>query len=234
MKRKEILDQLDAATRKYEFPMLDNGYIFHVDQRMHIMRTENMWMIIVEAVGYSPRAWENNGIHNCLYLYGSNLQSAPGRDKDDNGFLTPLDHPQEDVFDEKYNWGVNPSVNSIMIKGKEIPVDLSPQKLEAKGIELTEPPAIDSAALMRSLVPENRDLLLATPSEIAERNPHEIPTVLVLEEWNHPDIAADLLPSKSETFQMLAEVIETGDVSRYKPLDRPNTHWHNWPTGGGL
>jgi hypothetical protein len=232
MTKKAILDQLDACARGFAFPMLDNGYVYPVDQRMHIMRSDTMWMIIIEAVGFSPRAGGIDGVQNCLHLFGSDLHRAPGTANED--FLNPFDFPQESVFDPEYLWEVNPSLDHIMIRGQRVPVDLRPQILAAKGIELIEPPKIDPPALLRSLVPEYRDLLLATPDEIAQRNPLAIPTYLVLDEWNHPDVCSEQLPSRSETFQMLASLIETGRLDEYQPTLPHNTHWSNWPEGGTL
>lgn len=41
-------------------------------------------------------------------------------------------------------------------------------------------------------------------------------------------------PSGSLTFQRLATVLETGDISAYRPMAQANTHWRNWPDGGTL
>ncbi|UYQ95580.1 hypothetical protein MKQ68_10750 [Chitinophaga horti] len=37
-------------------------------------------------------------------------------------------------------------------------------------------------------------------------------------------------PANYETWPMIAEVIVSGDVTRYSPTLPPNTHWSNWPT----
>ena len=39
-------------------------------------------------------------------------------------------------------------------------------------------------------------------------------------------------PGSYETWQQLADVIITGDVSLYKPTLKPNSHWSNWPESG--
>jgi hypothetical protein len=232
MNRKAILDQLDACAREFTFPMLDNGYVYPVDQRMHIMRSDTMWMIVIEVFGFNPRAGGINGIQNCMHLFGSNLHRASGTANED--FLNPFDFPQVDVFDDEYQWEVKPKLDHLMIRGQRVPVDLRPQRLAAKGIILIEPPKIDPPALLRSLVPEHRKLLFCTSDELKQRNHHEIPTVLVLDEWNHPDICGEELPSQSEAFQMLGTVIETGRLDEYQPTHPANTHWRNWPEGGTL
>jgi len=232
MKQQEVLDQLDACARDFTFPMLDNGYVYPVDQRMHVKRSDAMWLIVIEVVGFNPRAGGIDGIQNCLHLFGSDLHRAPGTANED--FLNPFDSPQNGVFDEEYLWEVNPELDHLMIRGQRVPVDLRSQQLAAKGIELLEPPAIDPPALLRSLVPEHRELLLATPEELADRNPHGIPSIMVLDNWNHPDVCGEVLPSQSETFQMLAALIETGRLNEYHPNLPANTHWSNWPEGGTL
>lgn len=120
--------------------------------------------------------------------------------------LTPLASPQENLlapeeeWEMRDTWLVNPALEFIMIRGQRVPVNLSPAYLRAKGIELREPPLIDPPALLRSLMPEYRDLLLATPSKIARCYPQALTTVLTLEDWHHPDRTYDELPGCSETF----------------------------------
>lgn len=41
-------------------------------------------------------------------------------------------------------------------------------------------------------------------------------------------------PSLQETWQQLAKVVVTGDISLYKPTLEPNTHWKHWPDSGSL
>jgi hypothetical protein len=76
------------------------------------------------------------------------------------------------------------------------------------------------------------DKLVATEDEIRERIPVDLPKVLELKAWFHPDLVNGELPSQNETFQQIAEVLETGDISCYRPTRQPNTHWSNWPDGG--
>lgn len=79
-----------------------------------------------------------------------------------------------------------------------------------------------------------RDKVLANEQERRINVLPEMKQILQLEEWNHPDIAAGELPSKSETFQQLAEVLCTADLNRYNPTLPPNTDWRNWLEGGTL
>ncbi|WBB91105.1 hypothetical protein [Verrucosispora sp. WMMC514] len=47
-------------------------------------------------------------------------------------------------------------------------------------------------------------------------------------------MAPGLRPSESETFRQIADVLATGDPTRYAPGAPPNTHWSEWPESGNL
>ena len=84
-------------------------------------------------------------------------------------------------------------------------------------------------------MPEHRDLLLADEDELRHRLPADLPRIMVLEEWWHRDPDRfDQLPSETETFQQLAQVLASGDVDAYRPTHAPNTHWSFWPESGWL
>ena len=52
-------------------------------------------------------------------------------------------------------------------------------------------------------------------------------------EWNQAQWNENR-PSVYETFQLLAKVISTGDISIYKPTLSANSHWKNWEESGSL
>jgi hypothetical protein len=229
----EILQQLDDCAREFTFPMLDNGYVYPGTVRLSAYRDEARWALVIEAVGYHPRAGGHDGINNCLHCFGNCLKRAPGTANED--FLFPTsDGPEGPTFDDDYGWYVRPEARSISIRGHVLPIRVQPSDLAANGIEPVEPPQVTGADLLRSLLPEYRELLLATEAELRERIPPDLPRILQLEEWHHPDLGGDEMPSQSPTFQMIAQVLETGDVDRYRPVEEPNTHWKFWPDGGIL
>lgn len=230
----EILSQLDIAASGYEFPALDNGYVYHADARLSVFRDGSRWLMIIEALGASnPRTCECDSFQNCVYLFGNKLEQKPGLTND--GFLFPItslpDHP---LFANQYDWFIRAGANQLSIRGQRIHFDVSPENLTKLNLQLVEPPQIDPAAVLRSLLPEHRELLLAGPEDLSKRNPHNLPLLLQLDEWLHPNITSSELPSGCETFVMLAECIASGDASRYQPTQKPNTHWRNWPEGGTL
>jgi hypothetical protein len=114
--------------------------------------------------------------------------------------------------DENYVGGV-----PIRVRGEDLPVDTAPGEYFAEAV--------------RELVPEYRDLLLADESELRALIPPDLPEILRLEAWHHPDVLVER-PSREEVFQLLAKVLDTGNPHEYRPTRAPNTHWSNWPESG--
>jgi hypothetical protein len=231
-----ILHQFDDVAKDIVFPMLDNGYIYPVAVRLSIFRDAKRWLMIIETLGvYAPSLTGCDVFQNCLHLVGGELSREPRTTNEDVEFLYPIDSlPDDPLFDDEYDWFVRPEAEALSIRGHRIALDLSAKALAMKGLQLLEPPKVDPVVVMRSLLPEQRTLLLASSEELATRNSDDLPLFMRLDEWFHPDLAAGELPSACETFQMLAEAISTGEPEAYKPSRDPNTHWRNWPNGGTL
>lgn len=229
----DILGQLDNSARQFSFPALDNGYIDPADVRLSIYRDAEDWLMIIEHLGTNPRTGGFNSIQNCLHLYGSNLHRPPGMA--DSDFLFPVKAcPDSSVFDDRMGWYVINDTGCIMVRDKRVQFDISDVALKRKGIELGSGEKKDGATLLRSLLAENRQDLLASDEQLAQRNPGGLPLWVRLDEWYHPNVLGNERPSDCETFQMLADTIATGETTRYRPTKPPNTHWKNWPEGGTL
>jgi hypothetical protein len=46
--------------------------------------------------------------------------------------------------------------------------------------------------------------------------------------------APTVLPSKQETFKLIAKVLVSGDTTLYKPTTESNTHWSFWLESGKM
>ncbi|WP_367209946.1 hypothetical protein [Sphingobacterium sp. R2] len=64
--------------------------------------------------------------------------------------------------------------------------------------------------------------------------PSDLPIFLELNEWLHPDLVDNQLPSETETFIQIAEALSTGNKVLYKPTVEPNMRRKYWPEGGTL
>lgn len=240
----EILKVLDDCARAFYFPMLDNGYVYLAASRLSLFRSSSDWAITLEVFGYSPRA----GIPDTtIFTFGS--QVVRQRRETDfvnaEAFRTYLSvHPHDEsntVYPvESGEWEdsetdelLAPGKSSVVLRGESLVTpDIGEYPLQ--GISLMSPPRVCVFELCRFLAGIRRDQVLATPSERRACVPDSLRQILQIEEWHHPDLASSEPPSSTETFQMLADVLEFGEPSRYAPTGKSNTHWRNWPDGGTL
>jgi hypothetical protein len=88
--------------------------------------------------------------------------------------------------------------------------------------------------LARGLVPEYRELLLATEAERRLGVPSEVKLLLQIDEWEHPRLMDGERPSSCESFKQIAKVLASGNATLYRPTEPANTHWSNWPFSGSL
>ena len=83
-----------------------------------------------------------------------------------------------------------------------LPRDLAVYR--ARGIDLKDISDLRGQHILRVLLPEHREELLATEEELRRFIPADLPLLLRLEAWHHPDLSHDELPSGNATFKELA------------------------------
>lgn len=223
----DVLSELDLRSREHQFIVLDGGKELPADCRLTLYGDPDRWAMVAEQLMYarqSPGFW---GMVDFLY-YAGNCVKPTGR-RNTVTVSVIKDAPGENAFADPIGFNANPAVRAVSIRGRVVPVDLSEAALERKGIPIPADHQLRGEHLLWSLLPEHRNLLLATEDEKRINLPDDLPKLLQLEEWNHPlRMTNGELPSHSETFRMLAEVLATGDTQQYRPTRSPNTDWHNW------
>ncbi|TWV93323.1 DUF7003 family protein [Chitinophaga pinensis] len=229
----DILAQLDAYAEKFEFPMLDNGYVYLADSRLSVYGDKERWVLLVELVGYNYRAGGHNGIENCLYFFGNCLPFPPGI-QNFNFLLATDDSEDGPTFHPEDRDRLHPEAVSMLLNGEKIPVSQDSAYYNARGVELKDATAIRIWELLRALIVDHKEGFLAQEEEIRVRIPKDLPLILRLDEWHHNDLAGEEMPSAVETFQLIAKMLETGDPACYQPVKAANNHWKNWPAGGNL
>ena len=215
--------------------MLDNGYYYHGDQKLTIYRDAERWAMSIEVLAYNNHEQTLDGITNHVAVFGNCILTEK-RNDNDNFFIFAEDN-NIDTFledDELYISYLNPEAKNIKVRNEIIPIIHDSQHYSLKAINLEYPDKILNYELMRGLIPEYSHLFWVTREEIAKKIPYELPILMTLNEWFHPDLANGERPSENETFNLIAEVISTGDTSLYIPTNESNTHWKNWPEGGAL
>ncbi len=229
----EILKQLDKCTKDFEFPMLDNGYVYLADTRMSVYVSQRNWAIIIEVLGYNPRAWKTDGFDNCLYCFGNFLACKNGIEN--SNFLFPIsDGVSAPLFAENEPAIISPLARDVKIRENFFPIKNDLNAYAKNGIILESHQSIRAFEFLRLLAVTHRDLLLATEVELRARLTGDIPLMLQVNEWCHPDIVHNEKPSENETFILIAEMIDKLDTSIYYPSKLANTHWSNWKDGGTL
>lgn len=221
----DIIEQLDSHAAGYNFPTLDNGYIYPVDARLTAYRDDRRWALVIEQIGYMYRAIQ---FGNILYAFGNCLIGRPGH----GPVIDLADGPEDDWQDDTGTY-IPHGTTSVRVRGSDLPLApddvapaVAPSGEEEQGLRIPD--------LFRRLLPRYRALYHATEAELHAVVPKDLPQILRLLEWEHSDAVHDVLPGHTECFPMLAKVLVTGAVSHYRPTKAPNTHWSNWPEGGTL
>ena len=233
IKKEEILEQLNQCNSDYTFPTLDNGYIYPAGTKLTAYRDDKRWALIIEAIGFNYRGGGHNGISNCLHIYGNCLNYSSGTQNENFLYLTN-DSKGCETFDDEEWFYLNPKCSNFTLREQTLPIIHDRNQYITSGIDLEDSEKISAFEFLRLLDSLYHDKLVATENEIRERIPTDIPKVLELKEWFHPDVINGELPSENETFRQIAEVLETGVIAHYKPTQQPNTNWKNWPDGGKL
>lgn len=223
-----VLDTLDAANRDDVFPAMDNGYVYPAATRLTVLSDAERWAIVFEVVGYDARQPGCSGFDACAYLFGNCVKQAR------RPFAIWFPIPEQ-PFDLVRDELVLARPRSLVVGGSDVPFP-DADDLSAAGVAPKRGEPLHAAALLRALTFRHRDRFLATPERlrswiVTEEVP---PVVLQLDEWRHPDISAGESPSAVASIRQLAEVAASGDATRYRPQERPNTHWRNWPDAGTL
>lgn len=229
----ETLNQLDKCSSEYTFPMLDNGYVYPAGTRLTAYRDNKRWVIVIEVIGFSYRGGGHDGITNCLHIFGNCLSYEPGTRNENFLYLTG-DAYSCNTFDDKEYFYLNPNCYSFFLRENIFPIYHEREVYKTAGIEIEDNTRITAFEFLRLLDALHHDKLIASEEELRERIPTDIPQILELHNWYHPDLANEELPSNNETFIQIAKVLETGNIEYYKPTFKPNTSWKNWTEGGTL
>jgi hypothetical protein len=231
--RQEILHQLDTEAESYVFPMLDNGYYYHGDQKLTIFRDEKRWAILLEVLAYNNHEDNIDGITTIANVFGNCLTGW--NDNDNFNFFASNNGVETFLYDEtNYVPYLNDKAKSIKVRDTIIPIQFEKEYYLDKGVELEFENKITPWEFMRGLIPEHSNLFWQTKQEISKKIPIDLPEFMILTNWHHPDLVIGEKPSETETFQQLADVIATGNKTLYNTTETINTHWTNWPDGGNL
>jgi hypothetical protein len=248
--RKSIVEYLDNCVIGNPFCFfmdLGHGYFYTANSRLSLFGDGEDWAIVFEKSGYSNRGMR---IELELNYFGSTLRNLESAGLDGR-FLCNAKYIElvsgKDLEDIEVDYeAVSPAATQIKLRGGYVVLPSSVEgyrKWFADWADDSDEP-IQFAELGRYLAFEYEGLCRATMDELRTCLPEGLAFLMHIDAWHHryyyfyengPDraILGDK-PSSYETFPMIADVLVSGDTSRYRPTLPPTNHWSNWPDAGGL
>jgi len=168
-----------------------------------------------------------------IYRYGNCLEGQPGLIAGD-GVYPISEGADGPLISPGTVMEIPTSLRTVCIRGQLIQISPTAEALRAHNIKPVRPGQVIWPDLLRLLATEHRAMVLATDAERRRRMLLELPQILQLDEWHHPDIMKKELASDTECFRLMAKVLANSDPTYYRPTEVPNTDWRNWPMGGML
>ncbi len=135
---------------------------------------------------------------------------------------------------------VSKEAKEIKIKNSEFPIEHDKQKYKNSGIEIQNfdnpNDLIDHQSLIRYLDDRTPEVFKATEEELRTSIPGNLPLLLKIDKWHHKSYSeyGGHKPSSYEIYQMIAKVLESKDIAKWKTTLKPNNDWRNWPEAGSL
>jgi hypothetical protein len=202
----DILHLLDGLAERFQFPVLDSDHLRFVSGRLHAFRDDERWALIIELLGDA-----SEGPINVVYGYGNCLPGAGGRSAEAVLHPIAIEVDAEGHID----------LERVEVRGQ--PVRFAPGAVHPgpRGY-------VTGLELLLALLPVARGHLFATETELRQLVPADLPRLLQLEEWCHPDVTNGDEPSSSPCFDALATAMVAGSASAYQPDAPPNTSYQHW------
>jgi hypothetical protein len=213
----EILEQMDDCARQYDFPMFNNSTFQYARARLCAYANEDEWLIIFQILNYSPSP---RRFFNDIYGYGNQL-SRPGHQRtlalfdddrswwDEQRFVLDVHHPRLQLRSGARTF----EISDLDYASRRIAIARDDQK---------------PIGLLRYLVDVIPDELFVASDALLDccNRPRGLHRALALDDWQHPDVAEDQLPSSSASLRDLATFLAGGTTA--PPSGSGNTDWRLW------
>jgi hypothetical protein len=236
-----ILDAIDAYSRDFghsyysRFPrMLGNeDHVYHVAARMTLFRDTKHWAILIEHLSYMPRAGGTQAVHLRIHPFGNCLRRYP---LSSNAFwnstvINPVRYFPIPPKDDETFWEYVPDcVHSIVThKRKRIPISRQPRtyrKLGLRGLENEN--GLHLSCVLRAIAHQYREELFASDRALRSHLRIKVPQFLRLNDWFHPFLLEDEMPSEISTIRQIAHALASGNSRDYRAPENPSCHWRFW------
>ena len=257
---KEILRQLDLAYNntpgdfypignrdeiKYNFFLeLEDGYCVVAGSRIHLYGDSTRWAVVFEKNGYQTRGRcaeiVLDYVGNCVD-YPVEIHSGRKYIAND-GRVILIDLEELNRIENRIGSSmerfelIGSTINEVKVRDVFIPFDNDYRNYEKVGIDVREydnpKKLIGFGSFIRYIHETNPTLLAATELEIKQHIPMDLPKIMSIDKFHYMSrFDSNTLPSKQETYQLIAKVLVSRDTSFWKPMLKPNNHWSNWESG---
>lgn len=221
-----MLQDLDKHAAEFNFPVLDNANVQIADTRLTVFRNGDTWAIFFDFVGFSvPETQFVDDIYaygSCIYPEGIVGERIPLLGSAKRPLWNSITN---ECLADWASW-------TIVIGGEELSFNPTLDEYADAGIAITNPPgpgSIREIDILRFLVHRLGHNFFAPDDELLRfaAGCEHLSKFMVIEEWQHPDIAGDERPSQSVSIRSLLQAIAEGDPHLFDP-GQANTHWKNW------
>lgn len=254
--QKDILDYLERYDQEtYHFFIdFEHPYFFTAGSRLTLYADANRWAIVFEKSGYSTG--NSCGVIELAY-FGNCLKDLtsqiPGDITTSNlGQVILMDNKDLEQIEDGFEL-VAKEKNNIKVRDTLLKIEQDLSKYIARGInpQHYDNPKnlVDFPSLIRYLDEENPTVFRATDKEQRTHLPDDLPLLMRIDRWHHEsyshhrrmtspstfeDETIGVKPGEYETYRMIADVLVSGDTTKWKPTLKPNNDWRNWPKAGHM
>ncbi|NEP68636.1 hypothetical protein [Moorena sp. SIO3A5] len=217
----QILETLDSHAEDMNFPTFENNNFSAVDMRLTVFRSDKEWLLAFEVIAFAN---SQNLFVNLIYGYGNHLFEQGMRLAHEISLLDNLS-----IFEDTEGSFVNRFSFVSSVDGKVKDFVFYRDDYEIAGVDLTCGDTIELSLLKLLAFVTPNDLFLSGDALIKALVEEEITEFIKLEDWHHPDILNDELPSQNECFKSIAEALMHNKKKLYFcDPDKVNTHWSLW------
>jgi len=256
----DILEELDLISQgmlspyhpsgaaedvKYTFFLdLEHGYCETAGSRIHLYADSTRWAIVFEKSGYQNRGFsaevELDYVGNCINYP---VTKYPERNYITNSVnITLIDASEFERIENKEGTEmetfelIDPDTKTIKVRDTVLPFDNDYGNYEKAGVKVRDydnpRKLIGFADLVRYLNETNRFVVSATQHDIRQQIPEDLPWLMTIDQFHFESpYDKEQVPSKQETFQLIAKVLVTRNTKNWQPTQQANNHWKNWESG---
>ena len=220
---REILQVLDAVAEDFIFPMLDNANSYFGASRLTVFRDSSEWLVVFSVVQFQAQA-------QIFFTFVSGFGNKLADKQCQKGMEEIIrKSPDSPWYSEDGKFVLDLHKFTLIIRDSKRTFTPSMADYKRAGIPGNAKMAPE-AKVLRYLVHKCVNDLHATPAEMLEacgRQDAKLKIFVSTDEYYHPNLADEELPSSTESFSSLAKAVAMNDPALFIPGES-NTHWKNW------